>query len=250
MIAAKRILRKAQRQLACRKRKIAIEEIMESKGDPTTFYKLVRQQRSSTSMGTEFLTLNGKTAESIEEVTQTWAQYFQQLATPTAESTYDDLHLGKIQDDINLINQICNSSHQDDIPTITKDEIHTAIYKLNNSKAADIFGITAEHFKLAGPSLITALHCVYNRFIKNQKIPESIKRGILTPIYKKGAPDNPGNYRGITVTPVILKTFEHIIRQRHQIILEETQSRLQTGFTKGTSPLVSARPTYRVHNRI
>ena len=62
-----------------------------------------------------------------------------------------------------------------------------------------------------------------------------LKEGLLTPIYKKGDSSDPGNDRGITVTPVLLKVLEHILNFRHNRILESTQSRLQKGFTKGCS---------------
>ena len=64
-----------------------------------------------------------------------------------------------------------------------------------------------------------------------------LKEGIITPIYKKGDSSNPGNYRGITVTPVILKVLEHVLNHRHNAILNPTQSRLQRGFTTGCSSL-------------
>ena len=63
---------------------------------------------------------------------------------------------------------------------------------------------------------------------------------VLTPIFKKGDPSNPGNYRGITVTPVLLKILEHILNARHSQILMNTQSRLQKGFTPGCSSLNAA----------
>ena len=67
-----------------------------------------------------------------------------------------------------------------------------------------------------------------------------LKEGPLTPIYKKGDPTDPGNYRGITVTPVLLKVLEHVVNSRHNEILETTQSRLQKGFTSGCSSLNAA----------
>jgi hypothetical protein len=59
-------------------------------------------------------------------------------------------------------------------------------------------------------------------------------------VYKKGPPDDPGNYRGISVTPIILKVLEHILRMRHEETFRDTQSNLQTGFTKGTSSSTAA----------
>ena len=66
------------------------------------------------------------------------------------------------------------------------------------------------------------------------------ENGIITPIYKKGDSGNPGNYRGITVTQVILKVLEHILNRRHKEILNPSQSRLQRGFTTGCSSLNAA----------
>ena len=57
-----------------------------------------------------------------------------------------------------------------------------------------------------------------------------LQEGTLTPIYKKGDTSDPGNYRGITVTPVLLKILEHILNTRHNDIFSCTQSRLQRGF--------------------
>ena len=67
-----------------------------------------------------------------------------------------------------------------------------------------------------------------------------LKEGINTPIYKKGESSNQGNYKGITVTPVILKVLEHVLNFRHNKILNPTQSRLQRELTKGFSSLNAA----------
>ena len=76
--------------------------------------------------------------------------------------------------------------------------------------------------------------------VRKNAVTAVLKEGILTPIYKKGDPTNPGNYRGITVTPVLLKVLEHVLNRRHNKILEETQSKLQKGFTEGCSSLSAA----------
>ena len=47
-----------------------------------------------------------------------------------------------------------------------------------------------------------------------------LKEGLLTPIYKKGDLIDPGNYRGITVSPVLLKVLGHVVNSRHNEILE------------------------------
>ena len=60
--------------------------------------------------------------------------------------------------------------------------------------------------------------------------------GLVTPILKKGDSSDSANYRGITVTTVLLKVIEHVLNIRHNAILDAFQSRSQKGFTTGRPP--------------
>ena len=60
-----------------------------------------------------------------------------------------------------------------------------------------------------------------------------LKEGLVTPIFKNSDRSNPPNYRGITVTTMLLKVIEHVLNIRHNAILDPSQSRLQKGFTSG-----------------
>ena len=71
-------------------------------------------------------------------------------------------------------------------------------------------------------------------------MPSVLKEGLVTPIFKKGDRSNPANYRGITVTTVLLKVIEHVLNIRHNAILDASQSRLQKGFTPGRSSIDAA----------
>ena len=66
-----------------------------------------------------------------------------------------------------------------------------------------------------------------NHITVTKHISVVLKESILTPIYKKGDVSDPGSYRGITVTPVLLKILEHILNNRHNQNLDRTQSKLQ-----------------------
>jgi hypothetical protein len=72
-------------------------------------------------------------------------------------------------------------------------------------------------------------------------IPELVKVGLLSPIYKnKGDKNDSKNYRGIVVLPIICKLLEHIARTNFRTILTEKQTPLQRGFTTNSSPLNAA----------
>ena len=88
---------------------------------------------------------------------------------------------------------------------VTEAEVSSTLKRLNNNKVVDIIGLTSEHFKLAGQEVLEYLVCLLNYLISSKSISIVLKEGILTPVFKKGDPSIPGNYRGITVTPVFLK---------------------------------------------
>ena len=94
--------------------------------------------------------------------------------------------------------------------------------------------LTSEHFKLSKGVLDKFLLDLLNYMVRQSHISPILKEGILSPIFKKGDKFNPSNYKGITVTPVILKILEHVLNERHNQILLDSQSRLQKGFTAGS----------------
>ena len=79
-----------------------------------------------------------------------------------------------------------------------------------------------------------------NYIFDTKQVPHVLKGGLVTPIYKKGEKTDPANYWGITVTSILLKVVEHIMNKRHNLILGESQSRLQKGFTAGSSSIDAA----------
>ena len=79
-----------------------------------------------------------------------------------------------------------------------------------------------------------------NYIFATKRVPAGLKSGMITPIYEKGEKTDPANYRGITMTSVLLKITEHILNKRHTNILEKSQSQLQKGFTPGSSSIDAA----------
>lgn len=72
-------------------------------------------------------------------------------------------------------------------------------------------------------------------------IQDCLKIGLLSPDFKnKGNPSDAGNYREITVLPVLIKIIESVIRNRIQNSVIKSQNPIQGGFTKGESSLNAA----------
>ena len=113
---------------------------------------------------------------------------------------------------------------------------------MKNGKSPDGEGIMAEHLKYGGNLLTEYLIKLFEKIIEERKIPQQFKNGIITPIYKKQNKPicDPNSYRRITVAYIIEKVFEKLHLLSVEGPLGENQSKLQRGFTKGTSPLYAA----------
>ena len=69
---------------------------------------------------------------------------------------------------------------------------------------------------------------ITNEIFRQGRVPETLKAGLLTPIFKnKGLKTQATNNRGIAVLPVISKIVEPIIKVRIQNQVLEIQSRTQ-----------------------
>ncbi|CAC5404576.1 unnamed protein product [Mytilus coruscus] len=181
--------------------------------------------------------LEDKTYEN-EEVINGWHNHFKTLAEPIQNSTYDSKHQKLCDVDYQVIKYLCNQASP---RIVIKSELIEAIKSINTGKSEDIFGLSIEHILNAGDDFTDFLLYLVNIIIHDKLIPEIIKLGLLSPIFKnKGSKNDSKNYRGIVVLPILCKIIEYIARIDFRPILLEKQSPLQRGFTPNTSPLNAA----------
>ena len=75
---------------------------------------------------------------------------------------------------------------------------------LNKGKSPDIFGNTIEHLLNADEVILEFLLHIYNTMLNNGEVPNAIKKGLLSPVFKKKGSKKLANYyRVITVLPVL-----------------------------------------------
>ena len=131
---------------------------------------------------------------------------------------------------------------------VTMEELKEAIKEINTGKSEDIYGLSIENIIYAREEFLHHLLDLINNIVAQDSIPELVKGGPLSPIYKnKGDKNDSKNYRGIVVLLIICKLLEHIARTNFRTILTEKQSPLQRGFTTNISPLSAAIIIEEVH---
>ena len=94
---------------------------------------------------------------------------------------------------------------------------------LNTSKPAGPSKIPAWAIKDAKAALAEPLCYLINQFTTEGKFPEDLKKACVTPLFKKGNPEDPLNYRPISVTSALSKIFEKAFSSQITNFLEREQ---------------------------
>ena len=118
---------------------------------------------------------------------------------------------------------------------VSLNHVIDVICGMNAGKCADENGLTAEHFHNAPLSLLIRLTSLFNMMLVHAFVPKQFRSGFMIPIVKdsRGSHSDVGNYRGITISPVVSKIFEHVLKTIFSSHL--STSPYQFGFKKKKS---------------
>jgi hypothetical protein len=106
---------------------------------------------------------------------------------------------------------------------------------MKNNKSPVKDGITADMLKYGGKVVINNLHSVFNKILKEKRIPNNWKESVTIILHKKGDKADIKNYRPITLLNVMYKLLTKILTNRLTTKFDGYQSKEQAGFRKGFS---------------
>ena len=125
----------------------------------------------------------------------------------------------------------------DDIE-ITESKVLHVIESLKEHSACGPDGIPPRVIKEMKNELARPLTLLFRKSLDTGKIPDDWRLAEVTPIFKKGSKADPGNYRPVSLTNVIGKMMEKIVKEEMVAHLETNGliSDAQHGFRSGRSP--------------
>ena len=140
-----------------------------------------------------------------------------------------------------LLQQLNNPSippHPSDSWTFTQAEVQQQCVRQYTNTAPGPDAILPIFLKHAGPAVWSALSLLYSFSWTHAVTPQAWREANVMALYKgSGSKANAGSYRPISMTSIIIRTFEHLIHRR---LISELEARryfaaYQFGFRSGRS---------------
>ena len=119
----------------------------------------------------------------------------------------------------------------------TLEDITKGLLKLNVNKSCGPDKLYPRVLKELANEIAKPLQIIFNKTILEGKVPEDWKLANVTPIFKKGSRSSRSNYRPVSLTSVVCRLLESLIRDHISEYLNNNHLILdsQHGFCKGKS---------------
>ena len=231
VMKTKKTVRRVQRVATALERKSLLAEVSAAAAwDRQLLNKLIARQRA-TPTDNQGLLINGQLITDDLEILEAWAEYYEQLATPSSPDDQEDLRL---LDQLRLL-----SRTSADKIVVTPVIIGDAIKQLKRNKAADVYGFCAEQLKLLPEDAYPALASILTRIFQQGLVPKVLKAAYKFPIPKKNKnPKIQDHHRGIAIAPILGKVLEIVCMKTGYGKLPN--NKLQFGFTDDRAPTMAS----------
>ncbi len=97
-------------------------------------------------------------------------------------------------------------------PDITTEQVRKQLQALDTSKAMGPDGVHPRVLRELSSVLAIPLRIIFQTSMRTGIVPQSWKEANVTPIFKKGERAHPSNYRPVSLTSIVCKVMERIVR--------------------------------------
>ena len=179
-------------------------EIVEHKKETKQTWKILKQAlgKGNKSFVIEQIIFNDQILNEKQDIAEACHQYFASVGNKLTDQIQPS------QD--NPIRCIPVGKERFQFKQIKPAKVNTVLGKLKNTKATGIHNIPNKSLKLSKDIIASSLTTIFNACIKERIFINDFKTGKVSPVFKSGRKDLPGNYRHIAALPTIARVFERI----------------------------------------
>ena len=196
----------------------------ESKENPKKFWSYVNSKTKTRSTIPD-LEVPGedRSASEDEEKADTFLNYFGSVFT---KEDLDNIPDFKKQTD-KMMEEL----------EITKEKIFKVLKNLKTNKSPGPDGLHPKVLNEVKDEIVTPLFIIFTASIETGEVPQDWKDAHISAIFKKGERKQPSNYRPVSLTSIVCKILETIIREHIVEFMKENNlfSKSQYGFISGRS---------------
>ena len=179
--------------------------IAKMKKDPKAFFSYAKRFSKTNSDIGPFFNKDGNPVNEPKTIVEMLSeQYDSVFSSPVEEKTVTN------PGDFFLSNEA--ETKLESIP-FDRQDIIDKIDSLSVGAAAGPDGIPAILLKKCKHSIADGLLILFRKFLLDGKIPALMKQAFVIPVYKGGSRGLPSNFRPVSLTSHIMKTFERVIRE-------------------------------------
>ena len=171
----------------------------ESKLNPKAFFNYTNSKLKTTSSVPDLDTRNGIKTSGDKQKANVLNDFFSSVFTRENLQNIPDF------EEKNLVEEMKNL-------VITEDMVLQKINKLKPNKSTGLDGISPRVLLETAVNIVTPVTIIIQKSISEGILPQRWKDAAVIPIYKKGKKSTPGNYRPVSLTSILCKVTESIIR--------------------------------------
>jgi endonuclease/exonuclease/phosphatase family metal-dependent hydrolase len=178
-------------------RKIATE----SKDNPKSFWTYVKRQTKSSQGLHPLQRDNGTMITDDLEKAESWNSFFASVFTNENLQDIPAMPMKNVTEELDQIH-------------ITEEEVEKELIQLKTDKSPGPDAIHPRILKNCAKAIKGPLTIIFKKSLNEGQVPEGWKSANITPIHKKGDKSKTENYRPVSLTSVVCKVLERMIRKR------------------------------------
>ncbi len=185
------------------------------------------QSKMKTKPGIPDLEYNGKVATTDLQKAEVLADFYSSVFTQEPNTQLPEFPMKEI-------GEIFPSQ------PITKDEVTKKLKNLKVNKSPGPDSMHPRVLQETAEELSVPLTIIFNHSLRLGRVPTKWKEALITAIFKKGSKSLPGNYRPVSLTAMVCKVMESILRDRivQHMVRNSLFSSKQFGFINGRSTVL------------